>query len=494
MIMKQYIRFIIFLITPLMCVMCTRNAGNFLASLEKDRISCPDSVRVAMVDKSDIYGESSSSESDYVPLFNYLVEHNDNKYDGNIGCNLYRMFSGFPSKQSEFEGYLELLPSDKQRAAVATLTSLLIEAFIPESDIAGIADSKIVENLFFEKFPFLSKYEASRELLTKLPFIQTYETDNFLSDLEKDRISCSDSERINKVYKSDIYKESSSSASAYIPLFNYLIEHTEKRYDGSIGYDLYKMFSKFPSKQSEFDGYLELLPPDKQKAVIATMTSLMIGMFSGEPEMAGVSDIRIMKILFFAKFPFLNKYEISQKAVERSFTDYCGICANEFLKDLKKGDIAASPNDSVRIVQTPYGRKVFKDDWGSTGLLNIFSQRTGDIRVDSINTRVIIDVCGVSDGALAEMMGYYCIADITNKPYSIVQIYKASDKEVLSNYIDYIASYLCLDQQESNKSPDEFEKFAGRLYDMWHTMDDYQTLSEILDIIQSRYKYYLKNL
>lgn len=122
--------------------------------------------------------------------------------------------------------------------------------------------------------------------------------------------------------------------------------------------------------------------------------------------------------------------------------------------------------ENIRGVQTPYGIKYFQDDSISFDLLDWFSQRTGDISVDSINTRIIVDVCNVSDGALSEMMGYYCMTDITNKPYSIVQIYKNSDKQELNNYIDHIAIELCLKQQESNKSPNEFEEFANRLHDM----------------------------
>ncbi len=322
MIMKQYIRFIIFLITPLTCVMCTRNAGNFLASLEKDRISCPDSVRVAMVDKSDIYGESSSSESDYVPLFNYLVEHKDDKYDGNIGCNLYRMFSGFPSKQSEFEGYLELLPMDEQRAAVATLSSLLIEAFIPESDIAGISDSKIVENLFFEKFPFLKTAETNHEsLITQLATIlKGHRKDIFLAALREDRMTYSDSLRTDIVAISPIYEEISSSESDYVPLFNYLIGHHTEEYAEGIGYRFYKMFSEFPSKYCEFEHYLELLPPDEQKVVITTLTLFLFFEFYDEymdgAEIDNLNDAKKYEKSFFEKFQFLNKNDDSIESVD----------------------------------------------------------------------------------------------------------------------------------------------------------------------------------
>ena len=164
--MKQYIRFIIFLITPLTCVMCTGKTDRFLSALQEDRASCSDSVRIAIVDKSDIYGESSSSASDYVPLFNYLIEHSDKRNDGNSGCNLYRMFCGVPSKQSEFDGYLALLPPDEQKAAITTLTTLLIEAFVQEPEIEGISDYTTLKSLFVGKFPFINKLEESQESST----------------------------------------------------------------------------------------------------------------------------------------------------------------------------------------------------------------------------------------------------------------------------------------------------------------------------------------
>lgn len=326
--MKQYIRFIIFLITPLTCVMCTGKTDRFLSALQEDRASCSDSVRIAIVDKSDIYGESSSSAPDYVPLFNYLIEHSDKRNDGNIGCNLYRMFSKFPSKQSEFEGYLELLPPDKQKAAITTLTSLLIDKFVQEPEIAGISDSNILESLFIGKFPFLNTSDTNHESLTTqlATIMKEHRKDIFLAALREDRITCSDSLRTDIVAISPIYEEISSAEPDYVPLFNYLTGHCTEEYAEGIGYSLYKMFSEFPSKQSEFEGFLELLPPDEQKVVITTLTLFLFFEFRYEYYIEGVeikslADMKICKRKFFEKFPFLNGYKASIEYVESSLKE-----------------------------------------------------------------------------------------------------------------------------------------------------------------------------
>ncbi len=326
--MKQYIRFIIFLITPLTCVMCTGKTDRFLSALQEDRASCSDSVRIAIVDKSDIYGESSSSASDYVPLFNYLIEHSDKRNDGNIGCNLYRMFSGFPSKQSEFDGYLALLPPDEQKAAITTLTTLLIEAFVQEPEIEGISDYTTLKSLFVGKFPFINKLEESQESSTAqlATIMKEHRKKIFLEALREDRIACSDSLRTEIVVISPIYEEISSAEPDYVPLFNYLTGHCTEEYAEGIGYSLYKMFSEFPSKQSEFEGFLELLPPDEQKVVITTLTLFLFFEFRYEYYIEGVeikslADMKICKRKFFEKFPFLNGYKASIEYVESSLKE-----------------------------------------------------------------------------------------------------------------------------------------------------------------------------
>lgn len=66
---------------------------DFLIALDEDRATWSDSLRCIRVVESKIYKERSSIASDYVPLFNYLIEHHNEEFDEGISIDLYGMFS-----------------------------------------------------------------------------------------------------------------------------------------------------------------------------------------------------------------------------------------------------------------------------------------------------------------------------------------------------------------------------------------------------------------
>lgn len=134
--------------------------GKFIIAIINDQRTHPDSVRVITVVESKIYNEISSLASDYVPLFNYLTEHHNEEFDESISLHLYQMFSAFPDKHSEFEHYLKLLPICDQKAIITTLTLYLFSEFAYEES-ANTVDEFV--HSFWNKFPFLKKYDASRK-------------------------------------------------------------------------------------------------------------------------------------------------------------------------------------------------------------------------------------------------------------------------------------------------------------------------------------------
>lgn len=319
--MKKHIIFIVLLITQLMTVMCVSKSADFLAALNENRLTCSDSTRTIRVEESGIYSENTSSADAYVPLFNYLAGYRTEKHADSIRSNIYRMFTKYPEKQTEFENYLDLLPPEEQNAIIAYLVSFFPDEFVRKNDISGISDAKIVENLFLEKFPFLNGREIDHELLrTKFASsIQENLTSCFLEALKRDRTTYSDSIRCIQVVESKIYNENSSTMQDYIPLFNYLIEHISEEYSEGIGGYLYEMFTKYPEKQLEFDNYLTLLPHKEQKKVIISVTEFLIFEHRYELETAKIMDLEVIKQTFWEKFPFLSNYKDSHNYIDFYF-------------------------------------------------------------------------------------------------------------------------------------------------------------------------------
>lgn len=140
--------------------------------------------------------------------------------------------------------------------------------------------------------------------------------DNFLDELKTDRQIVSDSMRCVRVVESEIYNESSSSMYSYIPLFNYLIKHQNKEFDDGISIDLYKMFSKFPEKQNEFNDYLMLLQKDEQDKVVENLTKFLLPEYLHELNISKVDEPEDFKRTFLGKFPFLQKYDKSRDEID----------------------------------------------------------------------------------------------------------------------------------------------------------------------------------
>lgn len=159
------IKYRITLCLLVLLISCAKGAAidkndEFIIALKLDRDSYTDSIRVINVVESNIYKENSSTAADYIPLFNYMIEHLNEEFDEGISLYLYQMFSTFPNKHSEFEHYLKLLPVCDQKAIMTTLTLYLFTEFAYEESANTVEE---LVHSFWNKFPFLKKYDASRK-------------------------------------------------------------------------------------------------------------------------------------------------------------------------------------------------------------------------------------------------------------------------------------------------------------------------------------------
>lgn len=140
---------------------------------------------------------------------------------------------------------------------------------------------------------------------------------------------------------------------------------------------------------------------------------------------------------------------------------------------------------------TPYGEIEFSDDDNSSRRLNEFAKASGDYRTDSLNTRAIISVCEVADGALSEMMDYICLDDFVNKPEIAVDIY-TSDDYALEKYIDFVAIGLCInDCEDTNRAMTAVDELALLIEPKVKDESKKETLSNIIakiKLIYERYK------
>lgn len=97
---------------------------------------------------------------------------------------------------------------------------------------------------------------------------------------------------------------------------------------------------------------------------------------------------------------------------------------------------------SQTYVITPYGMIGIHD---STPLLNFYdwlARKSGNQYEDSINSLILMEVARVSDGALAESIGYCCLKDFKNKLGLIPKIFNDNSKERVSPYIILLLSSL----------------------------------------------------
>lgn len=148
-------------------------------------------------------------------------------------------------------------------------------------------------------------------------------------------------------------------------------------------------------------------------------------------------------------------------------------------------------HENIKEVQTPYGPFKFRDDSTSFILLDWFSQKTGDYRIDSINTRVIVEVCKIADGALSEMMGEYCLKDFENKPECIVNIFNEGIYDSINEYIDFIAMELVEKEHVYPYYESQFRLLESKLENDWAELPLLPSIKEFLSIVKERYDYWL---
>lgn len=152
--MKKLILVFILALTVLQSVAaCEKDV--FLNALEKDLSQNSDSLRTEIMIYNPIYKEASSEISNYVPMFNYLLGHCTDESSEAISLYLYEMFCNYPDKHIEFEKYLGYLPNDEQKLILVNLTSFIAFEMLYEYESLA---NKDLEQLFHDKYPYLSKY------------------------------------------------------------------------------------------------------------------------------------------------------------------------------------------------------------------------------------------------------------------------------------------------------------------------------------------------
>ncbi len=152
--MKKLILVFILAVTVLQSVAaCEKDV--FLNALKQDLSQNSDSLRTEIMIFSPIYDQASSEMSDYIPMFNYLLDHCTEECSEGIGGHFYEMFTNYPDKHIEFEKFLGYLPNDDQQKILVNLTSSIAFEMLYEYDSLA---NKDLEQLFRDKYPYLSKY------------------------------------------------------------------------------------------------------------------------------------------------------------------------------------------------------------------------------------------------------------------------------------------------------------------------------------------------
>ena len=152
--MKKLILVFILAVTVLQSVAaCEKDV--FLNALKQDLSQNSDSLRTEIMIFSPIYDQASSEMSDYIPMFNYLLDHCTEECSEGIGGHFYEMFTNYPDKHIEFEKFLGYLPNDEQQKILVNLTMFITFEFLFEYENYPIAD---LEGLFRSSYPFLYKH------------------------------------------------------------------------------------------------------------------------------------------------------------------------------------------------------------------------------------------------------------------------------------------------------------------------------------------------
>lgn len=142
--------------------------------------------------------------------------------------------------------------------------------------------------------------------------------------------------------------------------------------------------------------------------------------------------------------------------------------------------------ESTVKIDTPYGIKAISDE--DTKFLMWLSYSTGDYRIDSINTRILSNLCNIADGALSEALGNVCMTDFVNKKNIIIDIYKNNGKDVLIDYLREISIELYLQQETTNCKPDMYAVFCSNFSNDLNSNDSIY-IFEILNFIKQEYNY-----
>ena len=312
--MKNYLIILLLAVMQMAAVSCTNKTESFLKFLDEDLSACTDSVRTVQLAQSTVFEEAVSTAEAYAPLINYLIGHRTDEYADTIHSKIYGMFTRFSSKQTELKEYINQLPAKDQDAIMIALTSFLPEEFAKEAVVAGISDTNIAQNMFSDKFPILAGYNNDEQMIDKLSVVmKDYRKELFNKLLEIDRKTYSDSVRAEMVVLSNIYEESSSSMSDYIPVFNWLISCYCEEYTEGIALYIYRMLTKYPSKQSEIDDFLKLLPIKQQNLAVETLVLCILDNLTDK----GIDTLTDEDIQSsFEQFPFLSKYESCHYSIE----------------------------------------------------------------------------------------------------------------------------------------------------------------------------------
>lgn len=125
--------------------------------------------------------------------------------------------------------------------------------------------------------------------------------DDFVKLVLENKNGMSDSVRVLKVIDGAFFEQSSSTATEYIWLFNYVDYHENEEFDEAISQHLYEMFSKYPVKFNEFDSYLKKMAPREQTVIMNFLaTALSYSYLS-------FCDLDCSEDNFFLKFPYFEK-------------------------------------------------------------------------------------------------------------------------------------------------------------------------------------------